>query len=837
MKHSVIYRTIIFLLAVVVMTACESRKPVRHSAMSAGYLAEASAGEKGVESIVTTVAGTDKNGPEIVTSMTFDSEGRIISESNNNGNRAYAYDEFGAISAVGDDTVKAEYNEEGDLTHIHFNDIDSANPSDVYFTYDEAGRVTEHLSTRDTMSMSIYYEYTSEGLPSVKQVRYPWISSTINYDEKGLMATRTDFDSDGKEIRTINYTYKFDDEGNWIKAVGKVKPNKWSRPKTFETITREISYYDGPYLKNEAVAAAAPVMAAVSHDSAPGRSGIDRYFDNLSYRFKMAPYTLGTSSTTMFIIMIVLTILGAGFAIWYGAGEFGAYENLLGEPGANGMKRVWMYNWRPYQAVLYTMGCILVGLIASILVLLIVGGIFWGLMWVVKGILWCLYYLGWILAILGGLALFGKEPMGCLALIVGIFLISCEKWIERTGEMLVGWGENFLESANFFGFGLGLFTNFWDVIVLIVFAPIALFVAFALVIIIFNLLLTGAEWVFTKIYSINRPCPQCGKHADYDYIIDGTPHPVSLRPGIYGSFHHTHYDRFDIPEYRIPTMLLNGRDRLDRRCRACGAMINTSGVHSVGTDVHIGLVGHVGVGKTYLIFSGLEELIKEFGDDIEQVDNADRNLDVEVKSSQIHARRDIQTDRRTSYRAVQLMLKRSNHLVPYHLHFYDVAGEQFTTNTALNDDAMRFYTNVQSIVVVIDPLMIDTQAPGVRATVQFEQWQKEKNPRPMRYNPAEILASLNAYLEKYGRSTRKIDLTFVLVKSDTGYFEAMGYSANPDSDRICEFMKKELGMTTLVNTGEMFRSVSFHATSVYTDNRSTLRELFFHLLRQRKISC
>ena len=150
---------------------------------------------------------------------------------------------------------------------------------------------------------------------------------------------------------------------------------------------------------------------------------------------------------------------------------------------------------------------------------------------------------------------------------------------------------------------------------------------------------------------------------------------------------------------------------------------------------------------------------------------------------------------------------------------------------------MRFYTNVQSIVVVVDPLMIDTQAPGVRATMQFEQWQKEKNPRPMRYNPAETLASLNAYLEKYGRSARKIDLTFVLVKSDMGYFEAMGYPASPDSDRICEFMKKELGMTTLVNTGEMFRSVSFYATSVYTDNRSTLRELFFHLLRQRKISC
>ena len=158
MKHKIIYRALTLLLSVVVMTACESRKPVRHSAMNAGYLAEAPAGEKGVESIVTTVAGTDKNAPEIVTSLTFDSEGRIISESNNNGNRAYAYDEFGVISAVGDDMVKAEYNEEGDLTHIHFGDTDSENPSDVYFTYDEAGRVTEHLSTRDTMSVSIYYE-------------------------------------------------------------------------------------------------------------------------------------------------------------------------------------------------------------------------------------------------------------------------------------------------------------------------------------------------------------------------------------------------------------------------------------------------------------------------------------------------------------------------------------------------------------------------------------------------------------------------------------------------------------------------------------------------------
>ena len=61
----------------------------------------------------------------------------------------------------------------------------------------------------------------------------------------------------------------------------------------------------------------------------------------------------------------------------------------------------------------------------------------------------------------------------------------------------------------------------------------------------------------------------------------------------------------------------------------------------------------------------------------------------------------------------------------------------------------------------------------------------------------------------------------------------MGYPASPDAEQIRRFLKNVLGMNTLVNTGDSYRSVSFFATSV--NDSESVDNLFRHLLGQRKV--
>ena len=249
---------------------------------------------------------------------------------------------------------------------------------------------------------------------------------------------------------------------------------------------------------------------------------------------------------------------------------------------------------------------------------------------------------------MGGLAAIAKEPIGCLPLIIGILIVCYQDGIEATGEALVEWGFEFMQSVNMFGWGLGIFVNYWDVLLLIFFAPMALFLAVALVVITINMILNGIEFVVTRIYSIRRPCPICGSTDVPDYIIGGKPHPVKLHPGIYGVFTHTS----PVTGKEIPTMLMNGRGKITRKCKKCNSFINADTESTIGTEIHIGIVGHRSSGKSYLLFSGLAALMRAYPDRLSQID-ADSDTKIEIKKKRIDARDGIQTNVANKYRAIQ----------------------------------------------------------------------------------------------------------------------------------------------------------------------------------------
>ena len=148
-----------------------------------------------------------------------------------------------------------------------------------------------------------------------------------------------------------------------------------------------------------------------------------------------------------------------------------------------------MYNHEPYTKVGTLLLIALAAFVGSIILILLVGGVIWGLLWVVKLILWAIIIIGWFCLIGGGLALFGEKPEGCLPLIIGILIVSYQDTIKEVGEDLVTWGFEFMQSVNMFSWGLGIFKNYWDVILVIFFTPMVLFLAFAVFVISLNMLL------------------------------------------------------------------------------------------------------------------------------------------------------------------------------------------------------------------------------------------------------------------------------------------------------------------------------------------------------------
>ena len=155
--------------------------------------------------------------------------------------------------------------------------------------------------------------------------------------------------------------------------------------------------------------------------------------------------------------------------------------------------------------------------------------------------------------------------------------------------------------------------------------PLGCFLALALLLITLSLVLRGTEYVAMMIYGVNRPCPFCGNKKGIAYMVDGKEYPVDLNPGVYGVFHQTCRSI----GVRVPTMLLNGKAKLTRRCPHCGRLINKSHEQVVGTDVHIGIVGERSSGKSYMLYSALDGLQRMFGSDLTQV-AVDGNTDVAV---------------------------------------------------------------------------------------------------------------------------------------------------------------------------------------------------------------
>lgn len=776
----------------------------------------------------------DKRGNLIRTSKyNINSNGLITSVSVNRNDIDYSssfkYIYSGTkLDNVESDNRKVEiiYNESNQLQTVRYSRIEGGEETPEYedvYEYTPEGKVKLHYTNYwESDSESTEYAYHPNGKLASTVTRGLQFANEEEYDSiSGRLVAEREYEGDPLKLKsTYYYSYTDDDNGNWIKAV---KKNK--RGKVVARLERIYTLGNNVNSENSDVQ-----IAAIASPVATGNF-IKDYISDAEYRLMENNASNNTPTGILFVVLLGLTLLFAwGYYRWAHK-KHDLFNNFGGQVNSNGMKRLWMFNKEPYLKVGISILLLLLAFVSAIILLLAVGGVTYGILFVIKWILIAIVWIGWICLVLGGLAVFfGKEPAGCLPMIIGGVIVFFEKPIRNFGDSIVEWGFSFMNDLNLFSWGLGLFTKFWDVILATFLTPMVIFSAFAILIMIIVFLLMGLEFSVMKVYSVRRPCPSCGSTHTPEYWVDEHhKHPVPLHPGVYGVFTQKNPETGE----KVPTMLFNGKGKLLRKCTSCGSFMKADADKTFGTEKHIGIVGHRSSGKSFLLYTALGTLKNYFGDRVSQID-AEYDTNIEDNIRRIEKGLSIQTDLKDSYKAVQVMINRKMNPVPYHLFFYDVAGEKFNQASTASKTAMDFYRNVQTVVFVIDPAMIDYSFNP--PSENLEKW-LSKHSSPEHFSADGTFSTLKNILESVGRKTKSIDFIFICVKADTGYLEACSYPTTGDDLGIEQFMREELGLSNLVDAAKgSFRNVKFDIASVNPAFRERLTSLFISILKNLGVS-
>ena len=496
---------------------------------------------------------------------------------------------------------------------------------------------------------------------------------------------------------------------------------------------------------------------------------------------------------------------------------------------------MFMYSLRPYKFFAGISIRLLIGLAGSIVIMLAIGGIVWGLLWLVKIILWALIVIGWICLIVGILGIFGAPALIPLAIVGGI-IVYFQEGLERFGNSCVETGMAFFDALNMWEFAYGLVQEYWVHAVVISLIPLALFLIAAIVMVILAWCLRVYEVFTTHRYNVKHPCPWCHEPSEPAvYYDEDAEHgrvelPTSLRPGIYGLFHVVH----PVTGNEMPTLIANGRDQLLRRCPHCGEFVN----FEAGTEKHIGFIGMPESGKTVLMCSIIGELKRHNPDmhftDIKENVGRDIYKSVEFYEKEGHLDDDHRPDqtKKMAKSSVQCILPRANGGLPYHLYFNDVAGELFTAG-GYAKDKLRFASDVEQIYFIIDPFTMQLNMDEVSESIK--KWLKQTN--VVRSNNLEDIRntcdSLINALTDSNRDFKQIHFTFVLVKSDTGY---MGNINTSDPDALESFMDNDLQLSNIIETVEKrFADINYVAVSAWLKDDKGIFSLCDYMLKQLEI--
>ena len=499
--------------------------------------------------------------------------------------------------------------------------------------------------------------------------------------------------------------------------------------------------------------------------------------------------------------------------------------------------RLWFYKRQPYQAVLALTETIVLSILAGIIVLMTVAGIGWGLMALVWVLMWALVVIGWILVIGGVItivvAIFsGGEEKGCLvgfggiaAIFLGYCILKREEDILDFGERALDAGRAFFQHLYILDFVRDLFLVYWKTGLIIIFTPIAIFLALVIINFIVSGILIIIEKMAMRHYNIKNPCPVCQHNSEpaiyFSRMTDGTiaDLPVKLQPGRYGLLHIKHPDTGEI----MPTMFFNGKDKCFRKCGHCGAAIKAD----MGIEKHIALVGVAESGKTTLAYRMITQLISNGYARLMDKDNMDAGVKNDIETALKNIKNgegvlDQPYPNKTEVglmRSIQLKLRRKDSSIDYRLFINDVGGELYDTTSVDSSTSTQislFARNVNTILFLVDPITTDFSYNDV--SDEFKEWlKKNQKPNTVKINIKRTADRLIDLLTAHNLSDKdlgKINFEFILVKADLGYLDKVD---NTNEEALKGFMYSDMGLEPLIQTVETkFKKIGY---SVYSANK------------------
>ena len=524
-------------------------------------------------------------------------------------------------------------------------------------------------------------------------------------------------------------------------------------------------------------------------------------------------------------ILLVLSILFAiGFIYSYFQEE--GKEKLIGYEH-NGMRKTFFFNSQPYTAIIYITLFLIAAIAASVVTLITVGGIVFVVLWIVKILCYALVWVGIIVCILCIIGTLCGAFLCLIGVVLGGLIWYYDDSIEAFAEKCADTGLHFFNEFNIFGFTMDMTIQYWKPALMVVATPIAIFLGLAILWMIIAGALILFEKIMTNRYSIKHPCPHCHQNSEpakylskgsngYEYI----PNDIQLRPGMYGLFHITH----PYTGERMPTMILNGRDKLARECNNCHKRIQAD----EGTEVHIAMAGTAQSGKSTLTYRMVAEIFRRAGADRVEFTDArntikDRTMVNKIKA--ISSEERISDDNLPAKTAVndiastQLIIKRKNMPVPYRMFINDVGGELFDPeNNNQKADNSRYFRNVDSLLIMIDPLTTDLS--DCDTSDKFKEWlSKNDKEGVVKLRIRDIQDTIDNQIKEHGNKKKNIHLNIILPKIDLKYIPS---NINLDSQEMLRtYLEEELGMGDLMMWASDFASVTIFAVGATAQGKKS----------------
>lgn len=478
------------------------------------------------------------------------------------------------------------------------------------------------------------------------------------------------------------------------------------------------------------------------------------------------------------------------------------WRNIRGGYNKHGMRRQFVYNKQPYLLVLYIALCIVASICASALMLFAVGGIGWLLLWLLKLLVMAVIVVGWICAVVGVIGLFAGG-VGCIPLVIGGVILYFEEELEEFGNACVETGFAFYNELNIWDFCIEIFTEYGTLFGIIAVSPIIIGLGIAVIALLFSFIFWLVETLMTMRYNIKHPCPFCHNPSEPAvYLSENVELPVKLRPGVYGLFHITH----PVTGEKMPTMLLNGRDSLSRRCPHCNRVIS----YQTGIEKHIAIVGLPESGKTCLTYRFAGNLMRQCPETrfTDEVNREAQRIITDIKNGkeqELASKTSVQDMRRS----LQLLVPGKG-VLPYHLFINDVGGELFTTS-GVESTHVQFFKDVESVAVLIDPFTMDFG--GYDLGEEFAEWYN-KNVAAQgghKEKVSNVIDTVKTMSHHFTRKTNKIHMNIILVKVDAGYAPS---DIVGDEERIREFVAGQMNLVAeIADLENTYASLHFYAVS------------------------